>query len=153
MKPMYRNRTIVLLTLACLAASGCASVKSHWPWARAPAPAPKPVHELVVTVPADVAMPVVLQYWQRNTLVLDLQDVSSAGQLSLSRQGSQAWPARIGFRMSPSRFEVLEVRGAQRMVLPVATSAGSAVTVELPPSAYDAATAQIVVRWGNRGAF
>jgi hypothetical protein len=153
MKPMHRNRAVVLLTLLCLAASGCASVKSLWPWGKAPAVAPIPVHELVVTVPADVPMPVVLQYWERNTLVLDLQDASSAGQISLSRREGQLWPARIGFRMSPTRFEVLEVRGAQRVVLPLSTGAGAAVTVELPPSTYDAATARIVVSWGLRSTF
>ena len=71
-----------------------------------------------------------------------------ADQIILSRRDGQLWPARIGFRMSPTRFEVLEVRGAQRVVLPLSTGAGAAVNVELPPSTYDASTARIVVSWG-----
>jgi hypothetical protein len=153
MKPMHRNRAIALLALLCLATTGCASVKSLWPWGKAPAAAPVPVRELEVTVPADVAMPVVLQFWERNTLVVDLQDAASAGQISLARREGQPWPARIGFRMSPSRFEVLEVRGDQRVVLPVAAAAGSAVTVELPPAAYAPDTSRIVVSWGLRSSF
>lgn len=150
---MHRNRAIVLLTLLFLATTGCASVKSLWPWGKGPAAAPVPVRELEVAVAVDVSMPVVLQFWERNTLVLDLRDVASVGQISLSRREGQAWPARIGVRMSPTRFEVLEVRGAQRVVLPVATAAGSAVTVELPPTAYAADTSQIVVSWGLRSSF
>jgi len=124
MNPMYRNcrrGAYLLLALALTGpVTGCATVKSYWPWKAAPAAAPEPVRELAVNVPADAAMPVVLQFWERNTLVIDLQQVPPAGQFTLTREGDRAWPVRIAFRMSPARFETLQVRGAQRVVLPLA---------------------------------
>src|SRR5690349_6674861 len=109
---MHRNRAIVLLA-GVLALSGCATVKSHWPFGHAKAAAAEPVRELAVKVPDD-QMPIVLQYWERNTLVLDLQAVPSAGTVTLSREEGHRWPARLALRMAPARFEVVEVRGAQR---------------------------------------
>ena len=50
---MHRNRAIVLLA-GVLVLSGCASVKSHWPFARSKAAAPEPVHELAVRVPEEL---------------------------------------------------------------------------------------------------
>ena len=147
---MHRNRAIVLLA-GVLVLGGCATVKSHWPFARSKAPAPEPVHELTVRV-RDDQMPIVLQYWERNTLVLDLQSVPSAGSVTLLREEGRRWPARLALRMPPARFEAVEVRGAQRVVLPV--SAGtSVVTAELPPGAYDESTAALTVSWGAKSAF
>jgi hypothetical protein len=157
MKPMHRNRASVLLLLAgALVLAGCASVKAHmpamphWPFGKSVA-APEPVHELEVAVPPEQTMPVVLQFWERNTLVIDLQEVASAGQISLSRTEGNRWPARVAFRMSPTRFEVLDVRGAQRVVLPVSSTGPTAVTVELPPSTYSESTVTLTVRWGAKG--
>jgi hypothetical protein len=156
MKPMHRNRASVLLLLSgALALAGCATVKAHWlamphwPFGKSVA-APEPVHELEVAVPPEHTMPVVLQFWERNTLVIDLQDVASAGQISLSRTEGNRWPARVAFRMSPTRFEVLDVRGAQRVVLPVSSAGPTAITVELPPSTYNEGTAALSVRWGGK---
>ena len=42
----------------------------------------------------------------------------------------------MAFRMSPARFETLQVRGAQRVVLPLSTGEGGVVQAELPASAY-----------------
>ena len=146
---MHRNRAFPPATLGCLLLlGGCATVKSYWPFGEAPEPAPRPVGELVVTVLPDSPQPVVLQFWERNTLVVDLQGAASHGQIVLSRREGQDWPARIGFRMSPTRFEQLEVRGAQRIVLPVAAGGADATTVELPPGIFSADTAGIGVRWG-----
>jgi hypothetical protein len=146
---MHRHRVILLLAAALLASGGCATVKSVWPFGKSRAAAPLPVRELRVEVAADQAMPVVLQFWERNTLVIDMQGASSAGQMRLVRESGNRWPARIAFRMAPARFEALEVRGAQRVVLPV--SAGSdAVTVELPPGVHDAGTSALAVRWGAK---
>jgi hypothetical protein len=147
---MHRNRAIVLLA-AVLALSGCASVKSHWPFGRGKAAAPEPVRELVVKV-RDDQMPIVLQFWERNTLVLDLQGVPSAGSVMLSRQDGHRWPARLALRMPAARFEALEVRGAQRVVLPVSAGAG-VVTAELPPGVYTEGTASLMVSWGAQSAF
>jgi hypothetical protein len=157
MKPMYRNcrnGAFLLVALACLGAvSGCATMKSWWPWHAAPPAAPQPVRELNVNVPADMAMPVVLQFWERNTLVLDLQQVPATGQFMLTREGDKAWPVRIAFRMSPSRFETLQVRGAQRIVLPLSTAGDGVVQAELPASAYDKDTKSLQVSWGSRASF
>ena len=133
--------------------AGCETVKSWWPGHDEAAPAPEPVRELEVSVPADMAVPVVLQFWERNTLVVDLQGASTSGQITLARREGQPWPKRIGFRMSPARFEALEVRGAQRVVLPLSATGIDAVTVELPPAAYDESTAALTVSWGARSAF
>jgi hypothetical protein len=156
MKPMYRtcrNGAFLLVALACLGTTGCSTVKSYWPWHKAPAAAPQPVRELNVSVPADMAMPVVLQFWERNTLVLDLQQVPPTGQFILTRDGDKLWPVRIAFRMSPSRFETLQVQGAQRIVLPLSTSGDGIVQAELPASAYDKDTQSLRVSWGTRGSF
>ena len=92
------------------------------------------------------------QYWQRNTLVLDLQGAAATGKVILLRRVGNAWPARMALRMAPQRFDVVEVRGAQRLVLPV--SAGDVpVTAELPPGIYDATTPQITLSWGAKGDF
>jgi hypothetical protein len=155
MKPMYRNcrGAFLLLALSLGTVSGCATAKSWWPWQPAAPAAPQPVRELNVNAPADMAMPVVLQYWERNTLVLDLQQVPPAGQITLTRDGEKPWPVRIAFRMSPSRFETLQVRGAQRVVLPLSTGDGGIVQAELPPSAYDKDTTALQVSWGTRASF
>ena len=151
---MSRNRITLLVACVLLAPmAGCETVRSWWPGSDAAPPAPVPVRELEVTVPVDMAVPVVLQFWERNTLVVDLQGVATTGQIQLSRREGQSWPARIGFRMPPTRFEALEVRGAQRVVLPLTISGSEAVTVELPPAAYDDSTAALTVRWGARDAF
>lgn len=152
MKAMRRNRALLLLL--CLAPlAGCQTVKSWWPWGGDAMTAPEPVRELEVTVPADMAVPVVLQYWERNTLVVDLQGASTAGQIRLSPVEGKSWPARVGFRMSPTRFEALEVRGEQRIVLPLSQTGGEPVTVELPAGVYRAGTQALTVSWGMRSAF
>lgn len=154
MNAMHRNRALAAVTLACLAMlAGCATVKSYWPFVRRAAPPPEAVNELVVTTPENSPPQVVLQYWERNTLVLDLQNSASTGQILVALRAGQAWPARIGFRMSTTRFEALEVRGAQRVVLPVSSQGAGPVTVELPPGVHAAATPQIAVRWGAVGSF
>jgi hypothetical protein len=70
----------------------------------------------------------------------------------LTRDGDKPWPVRIAFRMSPSRFETLQVRGAQRIVLPLST-AGGVVQAELPASAYDKDTKSLAVSWGTHDSF
>ncbi|MGC4028351.1 MAG: hypothetical protein QM696_05745 [Steroidobacteraceae bacterium] len=154
MNGMHRNRALVFASCAGLALlAGCATVKSHWPFGRAAPPPPPAVNELAVTTPGESPPQVVLQYWERNTLVLDMQNAASTGQILLARREGRIWPARIGFRMSPTRFEALEVRGIQRMVLPVSSEGAGPVTVELPPGVYGPATTQIAVRWGARSSF
>lgn len=148
---MYRNRAILLLAAGLLATGGCATVKSHWPFGKSKVAAPEPVQELQVQV-ADAAAPPVLQYWERNTLVVDLTNVAATGQLQLVRDPARTWPVRVAFRMSPGRFEALEVQGAQRVVVPVAAGNG-AVTSVLPAGAYETSTTALSLRWGARTDF
>jgi hypothetical protein len=151
---MHRNRVSGSWLLAgALLLSGCATVKSHWPFHKAAVAAPEPVSELEVELPAAGAAPAVLQFWERNTLVVDLQNVASTGQIVLVRRSGTSWPARMAVRMAPQRFETLEVRGAKRLVLPVAASESGAVTAELPPGTYDQGTAALTISWGAKGAF
>ena len=151
---MHRNRVSGSWLLAgVLLLSGCTTVKSYWPFGKAAAAAPQPVSELELRLPATGAAPVVLQFWERNTLVIDLQNVASTGQVVLVRRAGNSWPARMAVRMAPQRFETLEVRGAQRLVLPVAAAASGAVTAELPPGTYEQGTAELTLSWGAKGAF
>jgi hypothetical protein len=114
---------------------------------------PDPVREIEILQSADNSAAVVLQYWERNTLVLDLQSVPATGEVQLARLEGNPWPVRLAFRMSPSRFQTLEVRGAQRVVYPVSTNGLEPVTVVLPPAAYAPNTEQIRLRWGPSSAF
>jgi hypothetical protein len=59
----------------------------------------------------------------------------------------------MAVRMAPQRFETLEVRGAQRLVLPVAAAATGAVTAELPPGTYEQGTTELTLSWGASSAF
>jgi hypothetical protein len=159
MKPMLRNRSdlnrVLLAGLAAgvLSLAGCATVRSHWPFARHAPPQPAAVAELDVGLPPQGAPPVVLQYWERNTLVVDLTNVAAQGRITLRPGAGRGWPVRIAFRMLPQRFAELEVSGAQRLVVPVAAGATAPVTAELPPGVYQQDTPELVVRWGAAGEF
>lgn len=128
-------------------------MRSHWPFRGHGAPPPQPVAELVVELPGQGAPPVVLQHWERNTLIVDLTSVAGAGHVTLRASAERGWPMRIAFRMSPRRFEELEVRGAERVLLPVATGSSEPVTAELPPGTYGADTDALLVSWGAAGSF
>lgn len=149
---MHRNRALpVVLMCGALLLAGCANGKAFGLFGRAPAaPAPQ-VTELLLQLPAYGPAPVVLQSWERNTLVVDLLDVPGSGSLVLLRRADRPWPARIAFRMSSRRFEMLEVRGLQRVLFPVSDAGNSAVLVELPPGIYDDRTVELPIRWGARG--
>lgn len=148
---MSRNRMLpVALLAAALVLTGCASARALWPFGRKAPPVPQPVAELQVESPSGGNQGV-LQFWERNTLVIDLQQAPAAGQVVLKRTAAQ-WPVRIALRMLPGRFENIEVRGAERVVLPVAAQ-GPAVTAELAPGVVTAQTAELRLSWGARGAF
>jgi len=153
---MHRNRAFAPLPAVAVflagTLAGCASVKSHWPFGQKPAEAPQPVRELAVQAPADAAVPVVLQYWERNTLVIDLQGVPGMGSLSLAPEAGHVWPARLAFRMSPARFQQLEVVGEQRVLLPVAAGTDM-TTAEVPAGVYVGTTTRLALRWGAAASF
>jgi hypothetical protein len=148
---MHRNRAILLLAAGLLATGGCATVKSHWPFGKTKVAVVEPVQELHVESAAD-PVPAVVQFWERNTLVVDLTNVGSSGQLQLIRDPARTWPVRVAFRMLPGRFEALEVQGAQRIVVPVAAGDG-AVTAALPPGVYESATTALALHWGAKADF
>jgi hypothetical protein len=154
LKPQQRNRIIQGgLAAAMLLLAGCASSGARWPFKGRAAPPPQAVAELAVELAQAGAPPVVLQYWERNTLVVDLTSVAGAGRVSLRPNAERGWPVRIAFRMAPRRFEVLEVRGAQRMLLPVAAGASAPVTAELPDGVYVVATPELLISWGAADSF
>ena len=117
----------------------------HWPWHRNPPPPPTPVHELDVTGAAADTYP---QYWKRNTLLVDLSAASGSGSITLKPVQGTTWPVRIAFRVTPGAIGVLDVRGAERTLLPITGTAGPAVDLELAASMYTATTPQMTVSWG-----
>ncbi len=126
-----------------LAAAGCSHL--HWPSHKQPPPPPQAVHYL--DVGGSDAAAVRAQYWKRNTLVVDLTAASGTGSLTL-RPPAEGWPARVALRITPGAIGELDVRGAQRVVLPVVPGAAKPVDLELAPSVYTAKTPEIAVAWG-----
>jgi hypothetical protein len=145
--PGFAVRVAALASV--LAAGGCAH-RLHWPWHHSPPPPPAPVHELDVSgVGTPGEFP---QYWKRNTLLVDLSGAGGAGSLTLKPVAGGDWPVRLALRVPPGRFGVLEVRGAERLTLPIDAGAGPPVDLELPPGVYRPDTAQITVSWGPASA-
>jgi len=128
------------LSLALLG-TGCAHM--HLPWHHPPPPPPAPVHELDVTGAGTYP-----QYWKRNTLLLDLSSASGSGSVTLKPVAGTSWPVRIAVRVRPGAFPVLEVRGDQRLNLPISSSGAAPVDLEFTPGVYTAKTPRIVVSWG-----
>jgi hypothetical protein len=125
--------------------TGCSHL--HWPWRQKPTPPPPEVHELDETGDggASASFP---QYWMRNTLVLDLQGASGSGSVTLKPREHTLWPVRIALKITPGSIGEVEVRAAQRVVLPVTTAGTKPIVLELSPSIYTVNSPQIVVSWG-----
>ncbi len=128
--------------------------KSHWYWpfGRHVAPAPQPVEELVVEAAPGSASNV-LQFWERNTLVIDLRSVSGSGSVTLTRRPRTTWPVRLSFRVVPGSIGQLEVKATQRAVFVVAAassgkSGGAALDLALGPGVYTPRTPAITLEWG-----
>src|SRR5665213_386365 len=125
----------------------------HWPWGRHPVTALPSASELAVspdraTTSARVAP--IAQYWDRNTLLLDLTRLSGAGSATLTPIGANGWPVRLEFRVRPGGMAHLEVVGTQRVVFAVPAQ-GAAVVLKLDPGVYQADTARINLRWSATG--
>jgi hypothetical protein len=139
--------TLVLGALLTITA-GCSHMPQlHWPFQHKPAPPPEVVHELVITSPegTDIAFP---QYWQGNTLIIDLRLAGGQGNAIMKPREHTIWPVRLGFRVTPGQFGVLEVRANQRAVLPVTTSGSKPVDLELDAGVYIMKSPQITLAWG-----
>ncbi|MBS0578461.1 MAG: hypothetical protein JSR36_04265 [Proteobacteria bacterium] len=133
------GRALALFAVLSLGA-GC----SHMPWHRSAPPPPPPVHEVELSGGHEFP-----QYWERNTLLLDMSGVSDSGSVTIKPVAGTSWPVRIAVRVRPGSFPQLEVRGDQRLFLPVASSAEKPFDLEFDPGVYTAKTPQIVISWGT----
>jgi len=135
------GRNAALLGALALSVSACTM---HWPWQRRSPPAPQPVHQVIIV--ADATATAILQYWDRNTLLLDLTAAGGEGGAIVSPIKALGWPVRLEFRVQPGSIHRLEVLAAQRVVFEVPAQ-GAALLLKLAPGAYHADTAQITLRW------
>jgi hypothetical protein len=149
-RSVARNAFVAVLGTVLLTMSAACShlPQPHWPWKAKQAPPPQEVHELVVTAPQGSSV-TVQQYWQGNTLIVDLRSAGSAGSVSLTPREHTLWPARIGFRVMPGQFATLEVRAHQRVVLPITSVGTQPVDLELAPGVYLTKSPEIAVLWGS----
>jgi len=141
----------MMLRIAVAAVAVCAAACSHlpqvhMPWSHRPPPAPEAVHELVITDGAGAAASFP-QYWNRNTLVVDLQGISGTGHLALATPAGTTWPFRLALRVTPGSVGELEVRADQRWVVPIIGAGAKPVDLVLPTGLYSRATARIEVAW------
>ena len=123
-----------------------AACAMHWPWKRRPIPPPEPVQQVTIVPDASAAAATIVQYWDRNTLLLDLTAAAGQGSASLTPIEALGWPIRLEFRVRPGSISRLEVLAAQRVVYAVAAE-GAPLLLKLAPSAYHADTTQIILRW------
>jgi hypothetical protein len=146
-----RNRTgFALAVVAGVLGAGCSHFSGlHWPWSHKAPPAPTPVNELILTTDSGAAASY-LQYWKRNTLLIDLHDASQEGSIAVKPRPGAQWPVRIAFRVTPGSIGILEVRGEERVVMPVSVEAGTPIDLELVPGIYIATTVQLKVHWSAR---
>ncbi len=135
------------LALALVLSAGCSHL--NWPWHHAPPPPPVPVHEVDLTGAGAEGFP---QYWKRNTLLIDLSAASGSGTLTVKPVAGTTWPVRLAFRVRPGAIAALEVRGDERVSLPISSAAGAALDLELTPGIYTPKTPQLTVSWGPAGA-
>jgi len=125
--------------------SGCSSLKAHWPWHHSAPPPPAPAHALDITGTSTDSFP---QHWQRNTLIVDLSAARGSGSITLKPVEGVGWPLRLALRVTPGSIGALEVRAAQRTILPITTAGSKPVDLELTPGIYTPATAEMTVAWG-----
>jgi hypothetical protein len=147
---IHRSRVgFAAVVIAGALTAGCSHFSGmRWPWSHRPPAPPVPVNELSVTSESGSAA-AYLQFWQRNTLLVDLHEATQEGGVVLQRQGGAQWPVRLAFRVTPGSIGVLEIRGEQRVIIPVAREGGP-VDLELVPGVYIATTAQLKVHWSPR---
>jgi hypothetical protein len=136
-----------VLIAAALGLAGCKTLSTHLPWGHKAPPPPEVSTALTVTA-ADGAALSWPQVWQRNDVVLDLSALSGSGAAIVMPRSGLAWPVRIALRVTPGSIGAFDVRGAQRLVVPVPAAGTGTVDLELPPGVYVAATKRITVNWG-----
>lgn len=131
-----------VLALAVVVSAGCSHLR--WPWHHAPPAAPVPVHELDIAGPGAAGFP---QYWKRNTLLIDLSAASGSGNITVTPVAGTSWPVRVALRVRSGAIAVLEVKGEQKISLPINASGGAPIDLELTPGVYNAKTPQLEVSW------
>jgi hypothetical protein len=142
----------VATVLLCAGLGACAV---HWPWRQRAPPAPQPVQELSIQPPAALtgsASAQILQFWDRNTLLLDLTALNGEGAVTLTAAAARGWPIRLEFRVQPGSIARLEVQGRERVVYQVPAQ-GAPVLLKLAPDAYVHDTPQITLRWSAADGF
>jgi hypothetical protein len=133
--------------------SGCAGQSSaaakHWytPWRKAAIVSPEAVQELPVEALEGGSPPSLPQYWERNTLRVDLSAVAGSGSARLLPSTVNGWPLRMVFSVRPGSLKQLEVTGEKRVVFNVAEAAGEATVFALGSGAYDATTKALTLHW------
>ncbi|HEY6457165.1 MAG TPA: hypothetical protein VIY90_17970 [Steroidobacteraceae bacterium] len=150
-KPRVATVAVSLTFAAGLGLAGCASVSKHLPWGHKAPPVPEVSTALVVAVPdgATLSWP---QVWQRNDVVLVMTGVAASGAAVVMPRSGLAWPVRVALRVAPGSIGSIDVRGAQRLLIPVPATGTGTVDLELPPGVYVAATKQITLNWGPASA-
>ncbi|GAC1459858.1 MAG: hypothetical protein PVS2B3_11380 [Steroidobacteraceae bacterium] len=126
--------------LCVLLVSAC----GHWPWHHQPPPPAAEVHELDVSGATAAS---VRQFWNRNTLLVDLSAASGTGSIVL-RPGAAGWPVRLALRVTPGAMGLLEVQADKRVSLPIAAGLPRPVDLQLAPGVYGVHTAQVSISWG-----
>jgi len=142
---------IGLLVTAMLGLGGCASMTAHLPWRHKAPPAPEVSTALTVATPDGAALSWP-QIWQRNDVVLDMSGIAATGTAVVMPRSGLAWPVRLALRVTPGGIGSIDVRGAQRLVVPIPAHGTASIDVELPPGVYVAATKQITLSWGPANA-
>jgi hypothetical protein len=145
-------RHLALVAACMVALSGCSTMSKLWPFHRKPKPAPPAVHEFNL-VNADGSEASYPQYWQRNTLVVDLSGVSGSGAVTARLPEETTWPVRVAVRVRPGSIQQLEILGEERNVLAVSGEGTKLIDLELAPTVYTPKTAAIYISWGPMPAF
>ena len=146
MHDMRCGRTCGKLALIAMLSLNLSACAMHWPWKRRPAPPSQPVQQVTIVPDTSVAATPILQYWDRNTLLLDLTAARGEGSAIVTPIKALGWPRRLEFRVQPGSIGRLEVVGAQRVIFAV-PSQGTALLLRLTPDAYRPDTGQITLRW------
>jgi hypothetical protein len=138
-----------ILTLVLLSLVGCGLMPTAWnfPWTKKPEAPSNRVDELVVTLGDGTNVASYPQFFQRNTLVLDLREITGSGSVVVQPRTGTTWPMRMAIRVRPGQVATVEVSGDERMVFPVTNEGMRTVDLELSPGMYSPTTHQLVVRW------
>ncbi|MEZ5474453.1 MAG: hypothetical protein R3E72_05535 [Steroidobacteraceae bacterium] len=139
--PLLRIVIIALLSLSLAACSG----HRIWPFGKKAPQTPETSSVLVFEGGENIP-----QYWQRNAVVIDLQGVAGAGHLAAKLAAGHSWPPRIKLRVRAGSFGELEVRGAQRIILPNPPDRTELIELDLPPAVYRHDTPQLDISWRSR---